>query len=73
MLSGREIVALLRAAGFEIRASEGKSGHFQLKKAGHPNLVSVPKHRQIAAGTLRQIIRSAGLSKSDFLAFRRGE
>jgi hypothetical protein len=36
-------------------------------KPGHIATLSVPNHQEVAKGTLRSLIRSAGLSVADFL------
>ena len=41
--------------------------HFILKKQGERFLLSVPDHNPLKKGTLRRLIRDAGLSVSDFV------
>ncbi len=41
--------------------------HFILKKHGEKYLLSVPDHNPIKKGTLRRLIRDAGLSVDDFV------
>lgn len=55
-LSGREVVAALAGAGYE---------KDRQTEAPHRRLV-VPDHREIAKGTLRAIIRQAGLTVEEF-------
>ncbi|HYK66147.1 MAG TPA: type II toxin-antitoxin system HicA family toxin [Patescibacteria group bacterium] len=68
MLKPREVVSALERAGFFIHHSRGS--HVQLKHRNLPNLrVTVPYHsRDLPAGTLRSIIRQAGLTVDQFSA-----
>ena len=43
--------------------------HFILKKEGERFLLSVPDHNPVKKGTLRRLVRDAGLSVSDFIEF----
>ena len=58
----REVKRLLEAAGF--REVTQKGSHVKFAKQTDEGLrtVTVPKHREIAVGTLRSILRQAGLS-----------
>lgn len=42
-----------------------------LRRAGHPTL-SVPDHKELAVGTLRALIRTAGLTVDQFLQAHSG-
>jgi len=65
VLSGRELVKVLRRAGFEFHHQEGS--HMILKQQEPPYFrISVPDHRTIKRGLLRGIIREAGLSREEF-------
>ena len=58
-LSGDEVIAILARFGFSIHAQRGS--HVKLRRvvpAGAQTL-TIPKHREIDAGTLRAIIRQA--------------
>ena len=58
-------MAALRRDGFEIDHHTGS--HAILYKAGHPNPVSVPEHsHDTKPGTLRRIIKDAGLTVEEF-------
>jgi predicted RNA binding protein YcfA (HicA-like mRNA interferase family) len=64
-LSGRETVQAFQSLGWEVTRQSGS--HIILTKAGHIATLSVPDHKEVAKGTLRSLIRSAGLSVSEFL------
>jgi len=63
--SGRSCVKALERAGFNLKRWEGS--HMILRR-DHPfaQLV-VPDHKELDRGTLRAIIRQAGLSVDEFL------
>jgi len=63
--SGKEIIAALQRGGFVLTHVRGS--HHYLRKAGASGLVVVPVHgnRALPAGTLRSILRQAGLSVDD--------
>jgi predicted RNA binding protein YcfA (HicA-like mRNA interferase family) len=65
-LSGQETVRIFESLGWQIARQQGS--HIILVRAGQIATLSVPNHREIAKGTLRSLIRSAGLSVAEFLA-----
>ncbi len=69
VLSGREVAQIFVDLGWEIARQRGS--HMVLVKAGHPATLSVPDHAEVARGTLRALIRRAGLTPDEFLAARR--
>ena len=68
-VSGREAVSVFERAGFEIRRQRGS--HIIMTKSGRVETLSVPDHRELHAGTLRALIRKAGLSVEQFEALLR--
>jgi len=68
VLKPRVVVAALERAGFFIHHSRGS--HVQLKHRDHPELrITVPYHSgDLPPGTLRSIIRQAGLTVEQFSA-----
>lgn len=42
--------------------------HIILVQEGHTATLSVPDHKEVAKGTLRSLIRDAGLSVAEFVA-----
>jgi predicted RNA binding protein YcfA (HicA-like mRNA interferase family) len=68
VISGRQCVAALAKAGFVLVRQRGS--HVILQRADPPATISVPDHAEIDRGTLRAIIRQAGLSVEQFLALR---
>jgi len=64
-ISGRECVAALERAGFVRRRKTGS--HIILRRDGPFCQVVVPDHTALDRGTLRAIIRQAGLSVDEFV------
>ncbi len=63
-LSGREVVRVFESMGWE--KVRQRSSHIILVREGHRATLSVPDHKEVAAGTLRSLIRSAGLAVEAF-------
>ena len=64
-VSGRQAAAAFQRAGFEGRRQRGS--HIILVKEGLPQTLSVPDHRRLRPGTLRALIRKAGLTVEEFV------
>ena len=61
--SGREVIAVLQRMGFVGLRTKGS--HAVLRKGS--SVCVVPLHEELAAGTLRGVLRQAGLSPAEFL------
>ena len=68
-ISGQEAISTFERAGFQVRRQRGS--HVVLTKPGFPATLSVPDHRELETGTLRTLIRKAGLTVDQFEQFRR--
>ena len=64
VLSGRQVARAFQRLGWEIARQRGS--HIILVKAGHIATLSVPDHREVAQGTLRGLIRRAGVTTDEF-------
>jgi predicted RNA binding protein YcfA (HicA-like mRNA interferase family) len=64
----REVKRKLEAAGFSALSQTGSHVKFAKTTTEGTRTATVPKHREVAAGTLRSILRQAGLSESEFEA-----
>jgi predicted RNA binding protein YcfA (HicA-like mRNA interferase family) len=65
ILSGREVVKALGKIGYEQDRQRGS--HIILRQIVQPHRrITVPAHDEIAKGTLRAIIREAGLTLDEF-------
>jgi predicted RNA binding protein YcfA (HicA-like mRNA interferase family) len=66
-ISGREVVKALTRIGYEQDRQRGS--HIILRQSSYPHRrITVPDHTEIAKGTLRSIIREAGLTVDEFKA-----
>jgi predicted RNA binding protein YcfA (HicA-like mRNA interferase family) len=66
VLSGREVVRVFEKFGWSVARQRGS--HIALSKPDHIATLSVPDHKEIAKGTLRGLIRAAGLTVGAFVA-----
>lgn len=64
VLSGREVIAALGKAGFEVRRQKGS--HVVMRRMDPSAMVVVPDHPELDRGTLRAIIRQVGLTSDQF-------
>ena len=71
-LSSRQIIDALRRAGFADAPRRGKGSHrAMVRHDDPPRLVIIPERKDIPIGTLRAIIRQAGLTPEEFLTLLR--
>ncbi len=65
LISSRECVNALKKIGFKITGQTGS--HINLRRDEPYAKTVVPERREIAKGTLRRIIRDAGLTVDEFV------
>ena len=66
ILKPKQVVVALEKAGFEVKRQTGS--HVILYKSGIRHPISIPQHPgDLPKGTLRAIIRQAGLTIEEFL------
>lgn len=66
VLSGREAQKAFSQIGYEFDHQTGS--HIILRNVNPPfRRLSVPDHKQLAKGTLRKLVRQAGLSVEEFI------
>jgi predicted RNA binding protein YcfA (HicA-like mRNA interferase family) len=64
VLSGKELVRALSKIGYEVDHQTGS--HIILRNSTPPyRRLTVPNHREIARGTVRQIMRDAGINSDE--------
>jgi predicted RNA binding protein YcfA (HicA-like mRNA interferase family) len=66
-ISGKEAVKAFEKAGWSRVGQVGS--HVVMSKPGVRANLSVPQHRELSIGTLRALIRAAGLRVDEFLSF----
>lgn len=60
-VSGREIVKAMNKLGYEFDRQRGS--HIILRQGAAPHRrLTIPDHREVAKGTLRSILREAGVT-----------
>jgi predicted RNA binding protein YcfA (HicA-like mRNA interferase family) len=64
IVSGPQLVKAFMKIGYYVRSQQGS--HIHLRHPVHPPL-TIPNHKEIARGTLRAIVRQAGLSLDLFV------
>ena len=65
LLKPSQVVKAFENLGWEVVCQKGS--HIILTREGHIATLSVPKHKEVARGTLRGLINRAGLSVEEFL------
>ena len=66
VVSGRELVRVLEKTGYIMDRQKGS--HMVLRQPEAPfRRVTVPDHKEIAKGTLRSILRHAGLTVDELV------
>ncbi len=65
-ISGKDAAKIFQKAGWTAVGQVGS--HLVLVKAGVRANLSVPQHRELSIGTLRALIRHAGMTVDEFLA-----
>lgn len=61
----QDAVRAFGGAGWQHDRTRGS--HYIMTRPGRPGLLSVPRHDPIKRGTLRKLIREAGLTVDEFL------
>ena len=62
VISGRQFVRALEKVGFVFDRQRGS--HMMLFRSDPPTTLSVPDHHELDRGTLRALLRQAGISPS---------
>lgn len=66
VISGKDAVKVLARLGYVTDEQTGSHIILRHKDPPHKRL-TVPNHRELAKGTLRAIIRQAGLTRDEFI------
>jgi predicted RNA binding protein YcfA (HicA-like mRNA interferase family) len=64
VVSGRELVRVLQKLGFQFDRQKGS--HMMLFRENPPTTLSIPEHRELDRGTLRALLRQAGVTPDEF-------
>ena len=63
-VSGRDAARAFQKVGWQVAGQVGS--HLVLIKEGARANLSIPLHRELATGTLRSLIRAAGMTVEEF-------
>ncbi len=63
VIAGRDLLRALQQAGFQLDRQKGS--HMILFRADPPTTLSVPDHRELDRGTLRALLRQAGVTPEE--------
>jgi len=66
VIGGREAVRVFERFGWQIARQRGS--HIIMTREGATVTLSVPDHKELDRGTLRNLIRAAGLTVEEFVA-----
>ena len=64
VLSGRKAVRAFEKLGWQVARQRGS--HIIMVKDGENVTLSIPDHKEVAKGTLRSLIRAAGITVDEF-------
>ncbi len=64
-ISGKETAKAFQKAGWQVAGQVGS--HLVMVKSGVRVNLSIPQHKELSVGTLRVLIRHAGLTVDEFL------
>jgi predicted RNA binding protein YcfA (HicA-like mRNA interferase family) len=67
VVSGRDAVRAFEQLGYQVSHHSGSHTILRHEAPPHRHL-SIPDHRELAKGTLRGLIRDAGLTVDEFVA-----
>ena len=62
-MSGRRVAKVFQHLGWRIARHEN---HIIMIQDGRTETLSIPDHKEVALGTLRSLIRTAGLTVAEF-------
>jgi len=68
-ISGKEAAKAFGKAGWQAMGQVGS--HLVLTKPGQRANLSIPQHKELSVGTLRALIRAAGMTVDEFLELLR--
>ena len=66
-LSGADVVKAFERLGWEFSRQSGS--HMVMTKDGEMASLSIPKHKEVAKGTLRSLLKAANLTVEEFIKF----
>ena len=64
-ISGRRASKVFESFGWRVSRHRN---HIVMIRDGETDILSIPDHKEVARGTLRDIIRDAGITVAEFIA-----
>jgi len=64
VLSGRKVARVFERLGWQVARQRGS--HIVMVREGENVTLSIPDHKEVARGTLRSLIRAAGITVDEF-------
>jgi predicted RNA binding protein YcfA (HicA-like mRNA interferase family) len=64
-ISGKEAAKAFEKAGWRVVGQVGS--HLVMSKTGERANLSIPQHKELSVGTIRALIRNAGITVDEFL------
>jgi len=65
VLSGQDVVRVFESFGWSVARKRGS--HVIMVKQGEMATLSIPNHKEVAKGTLRNLVRCANLTMDQFI------
>ena len=69
ILSGNDVVKILIKLGYSNIRTSGDHAILKKENREGKSVIPVPLHRELAIGTLKSIIKQAGLEREEFLKY----
>ena len=66
VVSGNQAVRAFSKVGFVLVPKRGKGSHYFMNHPDKPVVLTIPDHDPLRRGTLRSLIRDAGLTVQEF-------
>jgi len=70
VISGSDAVKAFERGGWHVDRQRGS--HIVMLKPGNIASLSIPMHQELAPGTLRALIRAAGITLDEFIRLLKG-
>ena len=67
VISGQVAIKAFQKAGWQVVRRKGS--HIALIKPDERSTLSIPDHKELDCGTLRSLIRKAGITVEDFIGY----
>jgi predicted RNA binding protein YcfA (HicA-like mRNA interferase family) len=69
VLNGHKVVRAFENLGWQVaRHARQRGSHIIMVKDGEIATLSIPDHREVVKGTLRSLIRTAGITVEEFIS-----